>query len=348
MNQPKGVQEFNWQLLDSHIASGLIRAQTHPELPLTIYNYSPEVQAERLWDDVTLQCRGLVCCGQEIVGRPFRKFFNDTEHEPDAIPWHLPCEITEKLDGSLLIWFCFQGQWIACTRGSFTSKQSEIGRSLLLSQYPDFHFDPKRTYLFEVIYPENRIVVNYGTAKKVVLIAVYDTATGEEVGVPDGIEAVRRLGASVPPQKVRSLIRDDEEGYVLRFSNGFRVKVKGERYIYLHKIISGISSRMVWENLSQGRSFTEVLEVIPDECVQWVNDWRGTLQRQYETIDTDSREVLNYVQTLSTRKEQALVLLSQYKELAPVVFAKLDKKDHARVIWKMIYPEYERPGILSE
>ena len=38
---------------------------------------------------------------------------------------------------------------------------------------------PGKTYLFEIIYPENRIVVDYGDYKGLVLIDVIDNETGK-------------------------------------------------------------------------------------------------------------------------------------------------------------------------
>ena len=46
--------------LEKYHKDGLLHKQTHPSMDLTIWNYSPRVQYERLWDDITLQCRGLV------------------------------------------------------------------------------------------------------------------------------------------------------------------------------------------------------------------------------------------------------------------------------------------------
>jgi len=85
---------------DNYVTAGLVRKQSHPTLPLEIFNYAERVQYEKLWDDVTRQCRGLVMHGDKVVARPFAKFFNDTEHAPEEIPWHLSCEVTEKMDGS--------------------------------------------------------------------------------------------------------------------------------------------------------------------------------------------------------------------------------------------------------
>ena len=64
-------------LLEKYHQDGLLDKQNHPTLPLTIWNYTPKVQYEGLWDEITLQCRGLVTDDKgRIIARPFRKFFN--------------------------------------------------------------------------------------------------------------------------------------------------------------------------------------------------------------------------------------------------------------------------------
>ena len=61
--------------LEKYYADGLLIKQTHPTKDLTIWNYSQKVQYEKLWDDITMQCRGLVTNSKgRIVARPFRKF----------------------------------------------------------------------------------------------------------------------------------------------------------------------------------------------------------------------------------------------------------------------------------
>ena len=75
------------EILEKYHKDGLLHKQTHPTLDLTIWNYSPKVQYERLWDDITIQSRGLVTNSKgEIVARPFKKFFNYEEHEPKDLP----------------------------------------------------------------------------------------------------------------------------------------------------------------------------------------------------------------------------------------------------------------------
>jgi len=71
---------MNLETLHRYYEDGLLYNQTHPTLPLTIWNYTEKVQYEGLWDEVTLQCRGLVTDDNgNIVARPFKKFFNIEE-----------------------------------------------------------------------------------------------------------------------------------------------------------------------------------------------------------------------------------------------------------------------------
>jgi hypothetical protein len=96
------------ETLERYHEEGLLHKQTHPTLDLTIWNYSPKVQYEKLWDDITMQCRGLITNSRgEIVARPFKKFFNYEEHSPEEIP-NESFEVFEKMDGSLGIIFYYE------------------------------------------------------------------------------------------------------------------------------------------------------------------------------------------------------------------------------------------------
>jgi len=137
--------------LETYYQNGLLHKQTHPKYDLTIWNYTPKVQYERLWDDITLQCRGLVTNSKgDIVARPFKKFFNYEEHKPEDIP-NEDYEVYEKMDGSLGILFNYAGEWVMATRGSFTSPQAIKGKELL-GKYPLDKLNKNNTYLFEIIY----------------------------------------------------------------------------------------------------------------------------------------------------------------------------------------------------
>jgi RNA ligase len=95
-------------VLNDYYERGLITKQSHPTLPLTIWNYTEKVQYENLWDEVTLKCRGLITDNStgKVIVEPFKKFFNYEELVADRIPdARIPSKgdyvyVQEKMDGS--------------------------------------------------------------------------------------------------------------------------------------------------------------------------------------------------------------------------------------------------------
>lgn len=135
--------------LNEYFEKGLVYKQVHPTLPLTIWNYTEKVQYEGLWDEITLQTRGLVTDDEgNVVARPFKKFFNIEEKKFTPTE---EFEVYEKMDGSLLLVFWYQGQWVVATRGSFTSDQAIKAKELLKKYNTDIMFR-HLTYCFEIIY----------------------------------------------------------------------------------------------------------------------------------------------------------------------------------------------------
>ena len=125
--------KYDLNLLNQYVDKGWVVKQDHPTLPLSIYNYSRGVQYEKLWDPITLNCRGLVLDADgNIVAKAFPKFFNYEELTEASIPKQT-FEVFEKMDGSLGICFHYNGEWHMATRGSFTSEQAIRGKEMLLS-----------------------------------------------------------------------------------------------------------------------------------------------------------------------------------------------------------------------
>jgi RNA ligase len=116
------------------------------------------------------------------VARPFPKFFNYGE-QPDEDTRRLgqPFTLSEKVDGSLGIHYRWNGTDGIATRGSFHSPQAQWATAALADS-PPVRFDYGRTHLFEIVYPENRIVVDYGDRAELVYLATLDWRTGETVG----------------------------------------------------------------------------------------------------------------------------------------------------------------------
>ncbi len=343
--------------LNKYHEDGLLHKQVHPTLPLTIWNYSEDVQYNEKWDEITLISRGLVTDDKgNIVARPFRKFFNLSENK------HTPTtdfEVYSKMDGSLGILFNYNGEWIMATRGSFTSDQSVKGFEML-QRYGYKNLKTEYTYLFEIIYSDNRIVVQY-PFEDVVLLGIIETKTGREVNLYDGDEDIRirnminNLGFRVVEKydgifdytTLSSMIKDDEEGFVVRFSNGDRVKIKGQEYLRLHKIMTNVSTTGIWEVLSNGGNFDELLKDVPDEFYQKIKSYEKELRYSFMSVREDAGkrfdnfgENNNYADV--PKKDYAMWVLQQPEHLRPILFKMYDKKDYSSYIWKLIKPEFKK------
>lgn len=337
-----------------------ITCQKQPTLDLLIWNYNNPCQFDKAWDEYTMQCRGLITDLEgNIIARPFKKFFNLGEHESAQMA-DLPTDppiIYEKLDGSLGIQYYDGDKVCIATRGSFTSDQALWATEWMKKQIIDrSDFNEKFTYLYEIIYPENRIVVNYGNRAELVLLAVIETETGGDNGEFYITEAERLCLPYVKHQAytdLEKLIEEtkkldaNHEGYVFHWpiSNNMRAKIKGDEYVRLHRIISGVSTRSIWDALRNNSPLDEMLNNVPDEVYEWIKKERDILISQFNVIDNSVYYIFEEVKKLNSRKEQAYCLMKYYKELASVVFAKLDGKDYKKIVWKMIQPKW-RPFMM--
>ncbi len=155
---------FGWTELTLALDEGDVRVQVHPEFPeLRIYNYTEDVQFKNKWNKITLACRGLILNHEthEIVARPWEKFFNlgQMDNRIDSLA---PVEVTDKMDGSLGILYRLpDGEWAIATRGSFASEQAVEANKIWSESYSHLDIPEDSTFLFEILVPWNRIVVQY-------------------------------------------------------------------------------------------------------------------------------------------------------------------------------------------
>ncbi|MFE7485052.1 RNA ligase [Streptomyces sp. NPDC057552] len=251
------------------IKDGYVSAAAHPELPLTVYAYTRLCQYAAAWTPVTIRCRGLIVddTDNQIVAWPFEKFFNTAEHDldrPYAPPLpDEPFRIYDKVDGSLGIVFHYAGKWRAATRGAFISDEARWAQRWLDS-HDTAALVPGITYLAELVFPQNRIVVHYGDRQDMVLIGAYDRS-GTDLELHHIAAHWQRIGSVVrtwPAMPLADLLTRTEanrlpdgtrtsglraEGFVLRFTSGVRAKAKLSEYTRLHSTLKGIGPQRVWK-----------------------------------------------------------------------------------------------------
>jgi hypothetical protein len=332
------------------VAGKMISARLHPTHPLTIFNYSVKSQMTPLaqWTQAMKDCRGLILDAEGmIVGRPFAKFWN-LEQVSDQVP-DGDFEVWEKLDGSLGIVCYYAGERIVSTRGSFESDQAIWFRRWLDLKYPDFT-PSGETWLFEILFPENRIVVDYGDRKEGVLLSVMS---------PDGVDLPDLFHGCTRFRKARrfdglkefSAINSDPqfagaEGFVVRWANGFRAKVKLDEYKRLHRLITQCSTRTIWELLRSGSGIQELVDRVPAEFKAWVEKTAAEIQKTHDKHSLFAAyEFANYGTGAPgaefSRKDFAMWATKQ--QHPQLLFALLDGKPISDMCWKLAEPRWSTP-----
>lgn len=332
------------------IEQGYVREQFHPALPLRILNYTEHAQYDRVWNDVTRQCRGLIVSTMTgaVAARPFPKFFNYGEHPEGSLDLAAPCDVTDKLDGSLGILYPGLSGWAIATRGSFTSEQAAHATALLCDRYPDFEPPGGMTVLWEIIYPGNRIVVDYRGLDDLILLGAVDIATGAVVG-PDWIPGW--YGPLAETMSARTLAgalalppRAGREGVVVRMADHTMVKLKQDDYVALHRLITGMNARVVWERIGAGETAADICAGIPEEFWPWVREVGGELIREKNRITDEATaehgRILASLPDGWTRKDYALAAVQS--PLKAWLFNLLDGKDPSAGIWRTLRPSGER------
>lgn len=345
-------------LLEWDLAMGYVRVQTHPTLPLKIYGYTEKAQFEKKWNVSTINCRGLIADAEgNIVARPWKKFFNYGEGRL-YIDDEMPVEVTDKMDGSLGILYPqviengYGDNWAIATRGSFASEQAIHATNVWNEKYagtvwPTLGY----TFLFEIIYPANRIVLNYSGLDDLVLLGAVNIDRGYYLGPR---EAAGILGWPGPQTEVfpyRNLreafaapMRPNAEGLVVR-SGTEMVKIKQVDYVELHKIVTNLNERTVWLQLGEGKSVSEICESIPDEFHDFVQDTAEELRMQFAQIEEEVYSayatVIHSLPSGFSRREFAEAVSGhKYKSY---LFMLLDCRMIDGMIWQSI-----RPSALKE
>ncbi len=291
---------------------------------LALFGYTSTCQFEGQWDLFSLIARGLILdvAERRVVATPFPKFFNFGEAGislPDE-----PFEVTEKIDGSLGILFFHQGQWRVSTRGQLASSQGEWATRYVRTQIDTNRLLPGATYLVEIVYAENRVVIPY-SFEGLVLLGGYD-AGGDEFrrGVLESIAdcAGLRIARSVACGSfddlhgvARSLTRH-EEGFVIRFAGGLRLKLKGEAYCRVHKLVCRCTPIALWESMAACEDLEAMRRELPEEMRLDFDVIRRLLTERLDAVVLEIQAGHDKTKTLSD-KELGLLLQNPRCDLTP-------------------------------
>ena len=314
---------------------------------LVLFNYTRAAQFEGRWNWFERVSRGLILNAEtgEVVARPFDKFWNWGERDRTSDARLV--SVTEKLDGSLGVLYrtgCLE-QFAIATRGSFDSEQAQWASEELAVGYDIEDLPDSFTLLFEIIYPDNRIVMDYEGAEGLYLLAVRDRFTGKYLYWRDVYDLAREYGFPVPKVHQFDSVEDiiaakqeldgNAEGWVAEFSDGQRFKFKGARYMEIHRIVHAASFKRVLETVAAG-TYDETMTAVPDELLDEIREWKAHIDEV--VTNTIERVEAGYaIAPRDDRKTFALWARANALELAPYLFRRLDGQDYTGLIYKLAF-----------
>ena len=286
------------------------------------FKYSRQTVYDGAWDEITLQCRGIVFDKStgDIIAHPFNKFFNYEEiydvttddgymrltklgetlkrlghgFEPNITK---NFRAMDKLDGSLGILFYYEDKWIIKTAGSFDSDQAKWAQNWFDTKIDndrkELHLDKDWTYCFEIISNEDPHVCHYDY-EGLVLLGFFDEnhTEGEMADIAElAYKLDIRYSEMIYFDSMEKMIEQakkldvDHEGFVVTFSSGFKMKIKGVEYLEKFKMMSAISKKGVRAHFDTEALVVdpEYKKMIPEEL--WdMREYADKLERKCEEI----------------------------------------------------------------
>ena len=335
---------------------------------LRVACYSQKAQYEKLWNYHTLTCRGIVLEEEngDVVGMCLPKFFNLNETEETKLinlPWEQPYEIFDKVDGSLMTIFFYQGQVRFTTKCAFST-----GYSLLADEY----FGHELQYLYtsgiisknitfsaEIRIPDDEESMRRVTRRDpgLYFFAAFNLDTGEELPF-SYLEIMKDLYQFNLVEKYDWDLRElsetfyshkDTEGYVVKFANGLRVKFKTAWYMYLNRLLEDMETK------EKAKEFVKGMIRMYDNDSEWIANMPDELYDELTELSLEVRE--NFTKVYEFVKELDLLVLStvpyhrtsrmlktsyaeKIKNLNPQIktalFLKYDGKPIDEYIWSVI------------
>jgi RNA ligase len=301
---------------------------------LTVYDYTSKTVHSGNWNHHTRGARGLVLDRDgRTVARPWPKFFSLNERPEtrlDVLPRE-PAELTEKMDGTYLVAFLNpeSGAWQACTRASWDHPACAAANARLAASAAVL--DPACTYLFELVAPWNRIVIRY-PEERLILLGVVHTESGED-WMPRRVRAWgRERGFDVLRVETRPLdgidLKDPDvvhrEGWVARFADGLRVKLKYARYTHLHRILESPKPR------------------IPADFLPWMDEEGAARAHRARALEDRARDLFEEAPNLDGRKAYAAHFGTFEPPLPELLMRLLDGRPFEDLLYPAVGPKAGR------
>ncbi len=334
-----------------------INASKHDTLPLIILNYD-QIESKKT-EQISRECRALILNTEnwEVVSKSFSRFFNwgEMAEEMPLFCWDT-AKAYEKVDGSLVSFFHFNGEWHVATRGSFahmplfntqwqadfhkmpitfTWKQG-ILQALGMKDLSELNgvLDPTVSYACEFCSLWNKVVREY---KEPCIYNLTAFRGLDEIG-PQSFPFFKEVGiyplttAEDVVKYVNSHPESTFEGIVVKDHENRRWKCKNSRYLALHKM-KGNNGDALYNPATQlpfilANEGDELIAIYP-EIKDCFNHHKSMVDEAYNTLEA----LWNANKDIVNQKEFALSIVGK-TPLTGILFNARKKKTTLKEEWQ--------------
>ena len=328
----------------------------------TIFNYGIACDFS---NPLVQEARGIILDSNtlDVACWPFRKFGNFTESYHDEIDWKT-ARVQEKVDGSIvkLFWNPYTSKWQWATNGVINAADAPIeslwSKNFLeviqkANNYKDIPFDSldtAKTYIFELVGPENRVVINYAI-NHLYHIGTRSNITGQEFNDDIGIEkpkeyavntfddclnAVEQLNTSEDGQV-------EHEGFVVVDGNWHRIKIKSSAYLFYHHYTNGVLFNKS-KILKLLQSDDVNIQAMIDQWPEYTEIFEF-YQSEIERVETEVDQFITEVRAAYAQSQNRKVIAQTYgkHQYASFGFKALENNKTAKeLLAECVQSRYER------
>jgi hypothetical protein len=265
------------------------------------------------------QCRGIIldeANDWKVISYPYDKFFNYGEGHAAEINWE-NARVYEKLDGSLMTLYFYDGEWRVATSGTPDASGGVLNTEttfgdLFWKVWKELGYklpsDTNVCYMFEMMTKFNRIVVRHEQSR----IALHGARRLSDFKELNPIVEAHNHEwevAKIFPlgswdeivEASKTLDPMESEGYIVADTNYNRVKVKSPQYVALAHIKDSFSTRRVLEIVRTNEN-EEFLSYYPE-----YTDIYWDVRCKYERLLGQIEGAYEAIEIIDDRKQFALL-----------------------------------------
>lgn len=266
-----------------------------------------------------------------VIAHPFNKFYNHGECRAAKINWK-DASLWEKVDGSLMFLYWYDGQWIVASAklpdasgpiNNTSMTLNDLFWDTWIKRGYTFPSDTNVTHMFELTSPDTVVIVPH-TEAKLTFIGARSIITGEEFSVdderfPDNWERPRRFRVDSEAQALDLCVKMnpmEQEGFVIVDKKFNRIKMKSPQYAAIAHL--GLTKEEILERGLRLDKYDENLQmkwmlkiIVINECdeflayyPQYTQMYRD-IRAKYDTFIADMYAMYETVKGITNQFEYA-------------------------------------------